>query len=404
MADRAAASDGAFDGAFDWGLLEPAGADGGGLGDDAVLAAMIAVEQGLISAWAQLDGGAAPRVDRVRIDRDALRDGVRRDGVAVVDLVRQLREQVGDDADRVHRGATSQDVLDTALVLASRDALAAAGRELAVAGRALAALADVQRGTPVIARTLTQPAEPTTLGAESAAWLNAVTSALEALGGLAYPVQLGGAVGTGSAFVRISGREDAPRLLRAALARTLGLADPGRAWHTDRSPVLSIAAAAGHVCAAAGRIGRGLAFAARDGVLLPEHGGGSSAMPHKKNPVDAVILIANGLRAGGLIATLQTASLSFDARPAGEWHAEWQAWRGLLRLAVESAAVLARATADLVVHAPDASQPAPDADGDTAPDTALAAAGAVVDPALERFAALEGPERADRQDRIGEGV
>lgn len=385
VADGAAASDGAFD----WGLLEPAGADAGGVGDDAVLAAMIAVEQGLVSAWAELDGGAAPRLDRARIDRDALRDGVRRDGVPVVDLVRQLREQVGGDADRVHRGATSQDVLDTALVLASRDALAAAGRDLATAGRALAALAAAQRGTPVIARTLTQPAEPTTLGAESAAWLDAVTSALAALCGLRYPVQLGGAVGTGSAFVRLSGREDAPRLLRAALARTLGLADPGRAWHTDRSPVLSIVAAAGQVCAAAGRIGRGLAFAARDGVLLPAHGGGSSAMPHKKNPVDAVILIANGLRASGLIATLQTASLSFDARPAGEWHAEWQAWRGLLRLAVESAAVLARAVADLVVHAPEASLAAQTADGATA-----AATGAVVDAALARFAALEGADRA----------
>jgi 3-carboxy-cis,cis-muconate cycloisomerase len=132
------------------------------------------------------------------------------------------------------------------------------------------------------------------------------------------------------------------------------------------------------VCASAGRVGRDLALGARDGILLPDEGGSSSAMPHKRNPVDAVILSANGLRAGGLVATLHSAALSSDARPTGEWHAEWQAWRGLLRLAAESADVLAHAVSHLVIAIPAA----------TAPASALAAAGAVVDASIARFAAL----------------
>src|SRR6185437_5088941 len=98
-----------------------------------------------------------------------------------------------------------------------------------------------------------------------------------------FPVQLGGAVGTGEAFIRFADRADAPAVLRASLANHLGLEDPGRAWHTDRAPVLAVAAAAAQVCASAGRVGRDLALGARDGTLLPDEGGSSSAMRHKRD-------------------------------------------------------------------------------------------------------------------------
>ncbi|WP_345763283.1 lyase family protein [Diaminobutyricibacter sp. McL0608] len=368
--------------AFDWGLLEPAASAGASAGDDAILDALVAVERALVLAWADLDGtdgsSAAAELDADTLDRDALVAGVRRDGIPVVALVEQLKGQAGERADRVHRGATSQDIVDTALMLSSRDVLAEARAQLATAGSALVALARRERGAPFIARTLSQEAEPTTLGGAVAAWLDTVSSALAAIDAAGFPVQLGGAVGTGEAFSRLAGRADAPTVLRASLANRLGLADPGRAWHTDRAPVLAVAAAAAQVCASAGRIGRDLALGARDGILLPDEGGSSSAMPHKRNPVDAVILSANGLRAGGLVATLHSAALSSDARPAGEWHAEWQAWRGLLRLAAESAAVLAHAVSHLVVTAPPVSAPA----------SAVEAAGVVVDASLARFAAL----------------
>ena len=368
--------------AFDWGLLEPAGQSGSAAGDDAVLSALVAVECALVRVWADVDGSdgeaVAGLLDASALDREALVAGVRRDGVPIVALVEQLRAQAGDRGDQVHRGATSQDILDSALMLVSRDVLTAARSKFVTAGNALAALAQRERATPYIARTLSQAAEPTTLGATIAAWLDAVSSAIGALDAAEFPVQLGGAVGTGEAFTRLSGRSDAPAALRASLAETLGLADPQCAWHTDRAPVLAVAAAAAQLCVSAGRVGRALGLGARDGILLPDEGGASSAMPHKRNPVDAVILTANGLRAGGLVATLHAAALSSDARPAGEWHAEWQAWRGLLRLAAESADVLAHAAAHLVINGPPA----------TASETAIVAAGTVVDASRTRFAAL----------------
>lgn len=367
---------------FDWGLLEPAGAAGSGAGDDAVLGALVDVERALVLAWADLDGGdgtdVAAALNVGALDRDALVAGSRSDGVPVVALVEQLRVQAGDRADRVHRGATSQDIVDSALMVLSRNVLSDALTQLTNAGDALGAAARRERATPFTARTLSQEAEPTTVGAAVAVWLDAVSSSLAAIRAVEFPVQLGGAVGTGEAFNRLAGRADATALLRASLAEHLGLVDPRRAWHTDRSPVLAIAAAAAQVCASAGRIGRDLALGAREGILLPDEGGASSAMPHKRNPVDAVLLTANGLRAGGLVATLHAAALSSDARPAGEWHAEWQAWRGLLRLAAESAAVLEHAARHLVVNAPVA----------IASDRATTAAAAVVDASLARFASL----------------
>ncbi|WP_434316312.1 lyase family protein [Leifsonia sp. P73] len=378
---------------FDWGLLEPAGAVGVPAGDDHVLAAMIAVEEALVGAWDELDGSSAGpgyqplAFDAAAIDRERLVAGAREAGVPVIALVGQLRAQAGAHAGRVHRGATSQDIVDSALVLVSRASLSRARDALAAAAAELAERAVRSRATPLLARTLTQEAEPATLGVSLASWLDAVVSALEVLDRLDYPVQLGGAVGTGAAFARLAGRADAPQTLRAGLASRLGLSDPGRSWHTDRGPVLAIADAAARVAALAGRIGRDLGLAARAGVLLPATGGGSSAMPHKRNPVDAVLLTANGLRAPGLLATVHTAALSYDARPAGEWHAEWQAWRGLLRVAVESAEVLAHAVADLVVAdvATSAASSADPAD--------LAAAGAVVDAAVARYRAHAEPER-----------
>ncbi|CAM5479140.1 lyase family protein [Leifsonia shinshuensis] len=371
---------------FDWGLLEPAGAVGVPAGDDRVLAALVRVEEALAGAWDELDGTAARpgyaalAFDPDAIDRERLTAGAREAGVPVIALVAQLRAQAGAEAERVHRGATSQDVVDSALMLVSRDALSRARDALTAAAAELAARAAASRSTPLLVRTLSQPAEPSTLGAFVGSWLDAVVSALETLDRIDFPLQLGGAVGTGAAFARLAARSDAPRDLRAALAARLGLTDPGRAWHTERTPVLAVADGAARVAAAAGRIGRDLALAARDGVLLPATGGGSSAMPHKKNPVDAVLLTANGLRAPGLLATVHTAALSSDARPAGEWHAEWQAWRGLLRIAVESAELLAHAVGDLVV-AEDAGT------GVDADAVDLAAAGDVADAAVARYRA-----------------
>ncbi len=331
----------------DWGLLDPLRGTAPEVSDDSILAAMLAVERELAGAWAAILGRAAPAdavFDPAALDRAALRGGLRADGVMVPALVAQLRSRAapGDGAgDLVHRGATSQDILDSALMLTARDALVGVRGDLETAGRSLAALADAERATVTVAVTLGQAAAPTTLGIAAAVWLEGVTSAIEQLDAVRYPVQLGGAVGTGEAF-SLGGSGDAgtPERLRADLAERLHLADPGRSWHTERTPVLAVASAAAAVCAVLGRLGRDLTLLGRSGVdqVRLASVGGSSAMPHKRNPVDAVLLVAQALEAPGLLATVYSAAVSADARPSGEWHAEWQALRGVLRLARGSAA------------------------------------------------------------------
>ncbi|MBT2517512.1 3-carboxy-cis,cis-muconate cycloisomerase [Streptomyces sp. ISL-90] len=385
--------------ADDWGLLEPLGAAASATSDDAVLAALVEVERGLVRAWGDvLDddlSAVAAALDARALDREALLAGARSGGVPVIALVEQLRAQaeaIADGAgDRVHAGATSQDILDSALVLVARAALAEARGHLVTAGDALAALAGQERDTTSIARTLGQHAEPSTIGVTVAGWLDGMSSAIEAVDGTVFPVQLGGAVGTGEAFDRLARRVDAANELRAALAAQLGLADPGRAWHTERSPILRIAGTAALVAAALGRIGREIAFLARTeiGEVALASTGGSSAMPHKRNPVDAVLLTANGLRAPGLIATVHAASVSQDARPAGEWHAEWQALRGLVRLALESATAAAGLAQGLRIDRDAvARNVAMSAHLETGSAATLAASARIVATAAERFRSL----------------
>jgi 3-carboxy-cis,cis-muconate cycloisomerase len=131
--------------------------------------------------------------------------------------------------------------------------------------------------------------------------------------------------------------------VRAALAAQLGLVDPRRAWHTDRAAMRRVAAASAGVVVALARIGTDLVTLSRAevGEVALADGGGSSAMPHKRNPVAAVRLVAAGVEAPGLLATVAAGGVSSDARPAGAWHAELPAVRSLLRLAAATAATAA---------------------------------------------------------------
>jgi 3-carboxy-cis,cis-muconate cycloisomerase len=386
--------------ADDWGLLEPlGGAATATTGDDAMLAALVEVERALLRAWARVGDGDAAAIadalDEETLDRAALVAGTRAGGVPVIPLVEQLRAQaeaaVAGSGARVHAGATSQDILDSALVLVCLTALVEARDHLVAAGSALAALAESERETVSIARTLGQHAAPSTIGVTVAGWLDGVSSAVEAIDATEFPVQLGGAVGTGEAFDRIADRPDATGDLRAALAAELGLADLRRSWHTERTPILRIAATAALVTAALGRIGRDIAFLARTeiGEVVLGSTGGSSAMPHKRNPVDAVLLTANALRAPGLLSTVHAASVSQDARPMGEWHAEWQALRGLARLALESAEAASGLVATLDVDRTAVARNgalSPELELDAEPT--LAASARIVAAATERFSAV----------------
>ena len=402
----------------DWGLLDPLAGESVATSDDRVLAALVDAERGLVLAWSSL--GDAPEglasvaagLDPDGLDRGALLEGARRGGVPVIPLVSQLRAQaeaVSVGTGRwVHRGATSQDILDTALVLVAERAFAATRSSLLTAGGALARLAERERGTLSAGRTLSQHAAPTTIGAIVASWLDGVSSAIDGLAGTSLPVQLAGAVGTGEAFDVLAGRQVHPQL-RASFAAELELSDPGRSWQVERSPILSIGGSAALVVAVLGRIGRDLAFLSRTelGEVRLASAGGSSAMPQKQNPVDAVLLTANALRSPGELVTLHAAAVSADQRPAGEWHAEWLPLRALLRMAEQSAAVAAPAfeglsvdrdavSRDLAITGDGllAERSAAGAEDPTDPAPTLTAASRVVDSALARFEAVR--SRGDR--------
>ncbi|SDD54713.1 3-carboxy-cis,cis-muconate cycloisomerase [Geodermatophilus telluris] len=299
------------------------------LGVEAALA-RAAAASGLVTATAA-DAVAAACADPSRLDLATVVARAADAGNPVPPLVRALQDAVGErDAAAVHVGATSQDVLDTALVLLARSAVQAVDADLAAAAARCAELARTHRDDVVVGRTLMQQALPTTFGLKAAGWLAGLDGARLRLAEVVatLPVQYGGAVGTLAAS---SGTGVA---VREALAAELGLASTAVPWATVRLPVADLAGALG---AAAGVV----ATVALDVVLLAqsevaevaevgEGRGGSSAMPHKRNPVAAISARACARRAPGLVATLLGAMEQEHERAAGAWHSEWPTLTELL--------------------------------------------------------------------------
>jgi 3-carboxy-cis,cis-muconate cycloisomerase len=251
----------------------------------------------------------------------------------VVPLVSALRRHAGP---YVHMGATSQDILDTATMLVVRTALNVLLADLRDAADAAAGLARTYRDTPMAGRTLLQLAAPVTFGLKAARWLTALddaTARLDTINRERLAVQLGGPAGTLAAY----GAKAFD--LIDAFASELDLTAPAVPWHTDRTRIAELAGALG---TAAGTIGK----IARDVTLLSQHEvaevaeaapGGSSSMPHKRNPVAAVSALASCGQTPGLVATLLAAMVQEHERAAGAWQAEWRALRELL-ISVGSAA------------------------------------------------------------------
>ncbi|MCM0622316.1 lyase family protein [Nocardioides bruguierae] len=309
------------------------------------------VEAGVAPADAWDDDAWTTAVDRV--DPRALAEGAESGGNPVIGLLGQLRGHLPEPARTwLHRGLTSQDVVDTALVLVARDALVAVAEEVDAQVALLAALADAHRGTVTTARTLTQPAVPTTFGARAAGWLQGVLDARDRLAALRYPVQVGGAGGTLSGLLEVVGPGEASErvaralAVRARFADALGLAD-ATSWHTSRGPVTAIGDACVTATDAWGRVARDVLVLVRPevGELGLAATGGSSTMPHKANPTAAVLLRRSALAAPGLAATLHAAAADqVEERADGAWHAEWAALTDLLRRTV----VAARHATDLL--------------------------------------------------------
>ncbi|KAE8765416.1 lyase family protein [Georgenia thermotolerans] len=332
--------------------------------DAAVVTAMVRAEVALLRALETCrlvpagDDGPAAALERATADLviDPADLGLRARGAgnAVVPLVKTLLAAVPEGARPwVHYGATSQDIVDTALMLLARDTAAAVAADLRRAARAAAALADTHRDTVMAGRTLGQVAVPTTFGLKAAGWATGLAAAaadVERVGRERLAVQLAGAAGT----LAVYGAQ-APAVV-AAFAAELGLAAPAAPWHTERSRVRELAAALAGAVAAPAKIGTDVALMAMSEVGEASEGGGvghggSSAMPHKQNPVTSVMLRAAAVRAPGLLGTVFAAGLQEHERAMGHWHAEWQALEELMTLARGSAQRVAELLDSLAVDA-----------------------------------------------------
>lgn len=332
----------------DLGLLTPvAVGHDASVGDDRIAANLVAAEHALVRAWEAVGEAPAGTADAVaqaapELDLAALVAASVSGGNPVIPLVGMLKaDLLAESRAWVHRGATSQDILDTALVLTARDA----GREvlghLEALSRALGAFLREHRDDVVAARTLTQHAVPTTVGLRTANWWRGVARAQAKLADAVaqLPAQLGGAGGTLAAMVERSDARVAARLA-AEFAAALGL-EASVPWHTQRWPVTELGDALAQVIDAVALIANQVATLSRTeiGELAEGAGGGSSAMPQKRNPAKSVLIRSAAIRAPHLAATLHSAAAMFvDERPDGAWHAEWPALRELLRLALGATA------------------------------------------------------------------
>lgn len=324
-------------------LLSPGAAERPG-GDRELVARMLDVEV----AWAAVlhrAGRIGPKeVTQIRDAARALADrsdtadslvaGTSNGGNPAIPLVAILRRELepvsADAAWIVHRGLTSQDTLDTALVLIARDVLDAVRDDLGAAVVATASLASRHRTSLMIGRTLTQQATPTTFGLRAAGWLQGLTSAVHAVTAAraTLAVQCGGAVGTLAAIAELVPGCD-PLALSADLAHELGL-QPALPWHVERSRITRLGGALAATADAFGHIATDVATLSRTeigelGEPAAAGRGGSSTLPGKRNPVLSVEIRRAALGAPHDLAALHIAStLAVDDRPDGAWHSEWQ--------------------------------------------------------------------------------
>jgi 3-carboxy-cis,cis-muconate cycloisomerase len=317
--------------------------------DEAWVQAMLDVEAALGGPQLQ-----AAEIEIARLGREAAEHAS-----PVVPLAERFRE--------THSGATSQDILDTAMMLVAGRARAPILEDAGAAADAAAELAERHRATPLMGRTLLQDALPTSFGLVAAGWMTAIDEASRELRAAPLAVQMGGPVGHRDPTVA------------ATVAERLALEAPVLPWHTDRVRPARLAAALGLLAGAVAKPARDVTITAelREGDPDPGHPrGGSSAMAHKHNPVAAVSVLACARRAPGLVATMVACMEQERERAAGAWQAEWGTITDLLRL-TGSAAAWAR---DMLEHLEvDAGAMRAGA----GPDPDLGAASALIDRALE---------------------
>ncbi|MGO9496921.1 MAG: 3-carboxy-cis,cis-muconate cycloisomerase [Solirubrobacteraceae bacterium] len=329
--------------------------------DRALVDAMVEFEVALLRALATLGLAPAEAADElaavveqgaVEFDLAELGWGTGQQGTPVPALLRALRRQLSDAASaHLHKGATSQDVVDTAMMLVSQRALDLMLVDLSAAADACAELVARYRDAIEPGRTLLQQALPLTFGLKAAVWLDGIDGVVAELTSVRdreLAIQFGGAVGT------LASLGDRGLDVTGELAGQLGLLAPAVPWHTIRLRPVRIACALGASLGVMGKIGRDVVLLAQTEVTEVAEGGGegrggSSTLPHKRNPVGAIGLVACAQRGPGLVATMLGAMMQEHERGAGTWQAEWETLPALLRLTGSSAAILKELLAGLEV-------------------------------------------------------
>lgn len=298
--------------------------------DSAELRAMMLVEgalakvQGELGVIPQTAGAAIHRASLdLQLDPSALANGAAQSAVPVPALVVAFREamQAPEHASWLHWGATSQDIMDTALALRLRQALALFDARIETTLNGLGALAEIHAQTPMVARTYGQAAVVSTFGAQVASWGVPLIRSKTKLAGVSKEiaqVSLSGAAGTLSAMDQGPG-------VRAALAEALGLGDPKASWHSTRDGIASMAAWMTALCGLLGKMGEDLLLLTQFGIgeVHLAESGGSSTMPQKKNPIAPSLLAAIARQSVGLNSVIQSALPHRQQRDGAAWMTEW---------------------------------------------------------------------------------
>jgi 3-carboxy-cis,cis-muconate cycloisomerase len=325
--------------------------------DVSLIAAMLRVEVALARAEAAVGVIPERAVDAIeqsadarRYDLAALAAEAANAGNLAIPLVRHLTECVAsidaDSARYVHWGATSQDIIDTAMVLQLRDATAIVLATLERAGDAAAALAERHASTLMPGRTWLQHATPITFGLKAAGWMSMLDRSRAHIQHALLPasvLQLGGASGTLAAF------GDRGSDVARAMCSELSLELPEMPWHASRDRIATLVCALGVATGAMGKIARDISLLAQTEVGEAsepegEGRGGSSTMPHKRNPVGSAVVLAASVRVPGLVATVLAAMPQEHERALGGWQAEWETIPALVRITAGAA----RRTAEML--------------------------------------------------------
>ncbi len=326
--------------------------------DSSVLSALLAFETALARAQARLGlipasaaASIAQAADAASFDAASIATAARRAATPAIPLVNALTErarEIDEPASRyVHYGATSQDVVDTAIVLLLKRAGPILAQDHARLEAALRNLSETHAATVMLARTVLQPAPPITFGYKTAAWYGLVHRSWRAVASSFAEVlqlQFGGAAGTLASY-GAQGPE-----LADVLAAELGLPPAPPPWHTSRDRLASLVAALGIYTAALGKIARDVSLLMQHEVAeAAESGGGSSAMPHKHNPSGCVLALAAATRMPGLVATFLSEMIQEHERAAGPWQAEWETLSSCVQTAGSALSALAEAISTLTV-------------------------------------------------------